>query len=233
MLWDASADDLILGGAAGLSVNSAALVTGVLTTTAQTVFNGGFTSADSGTMQGSSIIYFRDAQIFIRSAADGDLNIVADDEIDLTSTLIDINGAVDMSSTLDVTGVVTANAAIAASTFAASTSLNISRAQGSKGSPSAMANGQVIGSLNFNGYTSAGAYRIGGQITAACDAGVSGDELPTNLKFGTTADGANSPTTRMTIENNGNVTIEDGNLVVGTAGTDRDWETPASQAAVI
>jgi hypothetical protein len=42
MLWDASADDLILGGAAGLSVNSAALVTGVLTTTAATVFNGGF-----------------------------------------------------------------------------------------------------------------------------------------------------------------------------------------------
>jgi hypothetical protein len=42
MLWDESADDLILGGAAGLSVNSAALVTGVLTTTAATVFNGGF-----------------------------------------------------------------------------------------------------------------------------------------------------------------------------------------------
>jgi hypothetical protein len=34
MLWDESADDLILGGAAGLSVNSTALVTGVLTTTA-------------------------------------------------------------------------------------------------------------------------------------------------------------------------------------------------------
>ena len=42
MLWDESADDLILAGAAGLSVNSAALVTGVLTTTAQAVFNGGF-----------------------------------------------------------------------------------------------------------------------------------------------------------------------------------------------
>jgi hypothetical protein len=37
MLWDESADDLILGGAAGLSVNSTALVTGVLTTTAATV----------------------------------------------------------------------------------------------------------------------------------------------------------------------------------------------------
>jgi hypothetical protein len=46
MLWDESADDLILGGAAGLSVNSAALVTGVLTTTAATVFNGGFADVD-------------------------------------------------------------------------------------------------------------------------------------------------------------------------------------------
>jgi hypothetical protein len=43
MLWDESADDLILGGAAGLSVNSTALVTGVLTTTAATVHTGGIT----------------------------------------------------------------------------------------------------------------------------------------------------------------------------------------------
>jgi hypothetical protein len=50
MLWDESADDLILGGAAGLSVNSAALVTGVLTTTAATVFNGGFASNAASTI---------------------------------------------------------------------------------------------------------------------------------------------------------------------------------------
>jgi hypothetical protein len=54
MLWDASADDLILGGAAGLSVNSAALVTGVLTTTAATVFNGGFASNALSTINTSS-----------------------------------------------------------------------------------------------------------------------------------------------------------------------------------
>jgi hypothetical protein len=50
MLWDESADDLILGGAAGLSVNSAALVTGVLTTTAATVFNGGFAANQESTI---------------------------------------------------------------------------------------------------------------------------------------------------------------------------------------
>jgi hypothetical protein len=47
MLWDESADDLILGGAAGLSVNSTALVTGVLTTTAATVHTGGITMPDN------------------------------------------------------------------------------------------------------------------------------------------------------------------------------------------
>jgi len=55
MLWDASADDLILGGAAGLSVNSAALVTGVLTTTAAAVFNGGFASNGNSTVDGTFI----------------------------------------------------------------------------------------------------------------------------------------------------------------------------------
>jgi hypothetical protein len=50
MLWDESADDLILSGAAGLSVNSTALVTGVLTTTAATVFNGGFASNAASTI---------------------------------------------------------------------------------------------------------------------------------------------------------------------------------------
>ena len=44
MLWDESADDLKLVGAAGLTVATTALVTGVLTTTATQVATGGITS---------------------------------------------------------------------------------------------------------------------------------------------------------------------------------------------
>ena len=86
MLWDESADDLILGGAAGLSVNSAALVTGVLTTTAATVFNGGFASnADStvgGTLGVTGIATFTDDIIIgdgktIGSASDTDAMAIA------------------------------------------------------------------------------------------------------------------------------------------------------------
>jgi len=65
---------------------------------------GAITASAGLTVAGSNLIYFRDAQIYIRSSADGDLNIVADDEIDLTSTLIDINGNADVSGTLGVTG---------------------------------------------------------------------------------------------------------------------------------
>ena len=57
-------------------------------------------------------LQFRDSAINIRSDADGDLDINADDEIELNSTLIDINGNVDVSGTLGVTGVVTANAGV-------------------------------------------------------------------------------------------------------------------------
>jgi hypothetical protein len=77
MLWDESADDLILGGAAGLSVNSTALVTGVLTTTAATVFNGGFASnANStvgGTLSSGGIITTGNTSAAAASAGEGRL----------------------------------------------------------------------------------------------------------------------------------------------------------------
>ena len=52
-------------------------------------------------------IIFRDAAIHISSTADGDLSIAADDEIDLTSTLIDINGNLDVSGTYTGGGTMT------------------------------------------------------------------------------------------------------------------------------
>jgi hypothetical protein len=111
MLWDASADDLILGGAAGLSVNSTALVTGVLTTTAATVFNGGFTANADSTLGTDKKVQFRDAAIYINSSVDGQLDIVADTEIQIAATTVDVNGALDVSGTALVTGVLTTTAA--------------------------------------------------------------------------------------------------------------------------
>ena len=64
--------------------------------------------ADTGLLLNTaSVIQFRDSAINIGSPADGDLDINADDEIELNSTLIDINGAVEISGTLAQVGVAT------------------------------------------------------------------------------------------------------------------------------
>ena len=64
--------------------------------------------ADTGILfNTTSVIQFRDSAINIGSPADGDLDINADDEIELNSTLIDINGNVEISGTLAQAGVAT------------------------------------------------------------------------------------------------------------------------------
>jgi hypothetical protein len=52
-------------------------------------------------------LQFRDSAINIRSDADGDLDINADDELELNSTLIDVNGNVEISGTLAQAGIAT------------------------------------------------------------------------------------------------------------------------------
>jgi hypothetical protein len=158
MLWDESADDLILAGAAGLSVAGATATAAITAsgivktddTTEATSTTDGSLQTDGGlsvakdTVMGddlkllsdSSVIafgadgevtlthvhndglllnsdnqlQFRDSAINIRSDADGDLDINADDEIELNSTLIDINGNVEISGTATTTGVHTFSA---------------------------------------------------------------------------------------------------------------------------
>jgi len=56
---------------------------------------------DTGLLLNAAMaIQFRDAAISIGSTADGDLSIAADDEIDLTSTLIDVNGKLEVSGNI-------------------------------------------------------------------------------------------------------------------------------------
>ena len=61
--------------------------------------------ADTGLLLNTaSVIQFRDSAINIGSPADGDLDINADDEIELNSTLIDINGNLDVSGSFTLAG---------------------------------------------------------------------------------------------------------------------------------
>jgi len=64
------------------------------------------------TMATDTKLQFRDTGIFINSSADGQLDIVADTEIQIAATTVDLNGNLDVSGTLGATGVLTANAGV-------------------------------------------------------------------------------------------------------------------------
>jgi len=105
----ANLDIVDIDGAVNMATT--ALVTGVLTTTAATVFNGGFASNADSTMGTDKKIQFRDAAIHISSSADGQLDLVADTEIQIAATTIDINGAINASgeiiaASLDISGAI-------------------------------------------------------------------------------------------------------------------------------
>jgi len=92
---DINADDEIELNSTLIDVNGNVEISGTLA------------QADTVTMATNKKIQFRDTAIHISSTADGDLSIAADDEVDITSTLIDINGNVDISGTALITGVAT------------------------------------------------------------------------------------------------------------------------------
>jgi hypothetical protein len=95
-----------------LDVSGTALVTGVLTTTAATVFNGGFASNADSTLGTDKKVQFRDSAIYINSSVDGQLDIVADTEIQIAATTVDLNGNLDVSGTTVSAGKITADAGI-------------------------------------------------------------------------------------------------------------------------
>ena len=68
---------------------------------------------DTGVLLNSTnVIQFRDSAISIGSPADGDLDINADDEIELNSTLVDVNANLDVSGTIVSGGTLTATTSI-------------------------------------------------------------------------------------------------------------------------
>ena len=69
--------------------------------------------ADTGVLLNSTNqLQFGDSGTYIHQSADGVLDLVSDNIVEINGTTIDINGAVDMSSTLGVTGKITADAGI-------------------------------------------------------------------------------------------------------------------------
>ena len=67
--------------------------------------DGAVNIAAATTIDAANKIQFRDTGLFINSSADGQLDIIADTEIQIAATTIDINGNVEISGTAVTTGV--------------------------------------------------------------------------------------------------------------------------------
>ena len=65
-----------------------------------------FQFSDDILMTTTEKLQFRDTAIYINSSTDGQLDLVADTEIQIAATTVDINGNVDVSGTLTVAGAV-------------------------------------------------------------------------------------------------------------------------------
>jgi cytoskeletal protein CcmA (bactofilin family) len=82
---------------------------GTVDTLSEILANGNTTGATDIDVDGAQKVQFRDAAIYINSSVDGQLDIVADTEIQIAATTIDINGAIVASgeisaASLDISG---------------------------------------------------------------------------------------------------------------------------------
>jgi len=85
---------------------------GVTDTLAEVLTAGNTTGGTNVELTTTDKVQFRDSAIFLNSSADGQLDIVADTEVQIAATTIDINGNADVSGTAGIGGVLTANAGV-------------------------------------------------------------------------------------------------------------------------
>ena len=99
------AKDIVAGDDVKLLSDSAVLSFGADSDTTLT-----HTDGSGLTINSTNKIMFRDSALFINSSTDGQLDIDADTEVEITATTIDINGAVEISGTTTQTGISTSAA---------------------------------------------------------------------------------------------------------------------------
>ena len=181
-------------------------------------------------------LQFRDSAINIRSDADGVLDINADDEIELNSTLIDINGNVDVSGTYTGAGVMTTggNIVIPNAGNIGSVGDTDSIAIDSSGNITASQNLTVTGDFTVNGTTTTvattnmvvkdnmielnnGATSNANDSGLVIERGSTGDNAI--IHWDESADKFQVGTTTATGSSTGNLTVTTGTLVANVEGS--------------
>ena len=88
-----------------------------------------------------------------------------------------------------------------------------------------------LGKIEFAGADGTDYNALGAIIQVRVDGTPGSNDMPGRMEFHTTADGNPNPIERMTIDSTGNVTVKDGNLIVGTAGHGIDFSAQTATSA--
>jgi hypothetical protein len=188
-------------------------------TLAEILAIGNTTGATDIAVDSAQKVQFRDAAIYINSSVDGQLDIVADTEIQIAATTVDLNGNLDVSGTLGVTGVLTATSLDISGDIDVdgTTNLDVVDIDGAVDMASTLL---VTGVLTT---TAATVSNGGGQFNGAINVGV--DDTGYDVKFfGATTgksllwdESADSLTVAGNLSVDGGTIKLDGNYPVGTA----------------
>ena len=100
--------------------------------------------------------------------------------------------------------------------------LVLARSRGTHSSKGIVQSGDFLGSVGFYGYDGA-EYERAAEIAGIVDGTPGTNDMPTRLEFKTTQDGANVPTTRLTITNDGKIQIPADNAKL-QIGANQDLE---------
>ena len=98
----------------------------------------------------------------------------------------------------------------------------------SNGNNTIVADGDALGQFQFAGADGTDCNSVAASIIGRVDGTPGSNDMPGRLVFSTTSDGAASPTERMRIDKSGNVTVTNGNLVIGTNNKGIDFSATAN-----
>jgi len=118
---------------------------------------GNVTGANDIDVENAQKVQFRDADIYLNSSVDGQLDIVADGEVQIDTALVDINGNLDVSGTTNISGSTTftknAIAGVAISTIArASNTVTVTNSAVHGLTNGDLVNINGVADTSFNGY---------------------------------------------------------------------------------
>ena len=107
--------------------------------------------------------------------------------------------------------------------------LTLGKSRGSSnGSNTIIADDDALGQIQFAGADGTDCNSVAASIIGRVDGTPGSNDMPGRLVFSTTADGAAAPSERMKIDSAGNVTITNGNLVIGTNNKGIDFSATAN-----